>query len=111
MKLKKLKIRDMRPGPVGHGNSITRRCIRIGCIEINFTGTPGCENRDICRKSENLSGAHIQHVHAETAARFSPGAKDFAFGNEINRNMKFENLYVRMFSRLIQKRLLDRQSG
>ena len=67
MELDEFHVRDPAAGAPSHRNTITRRGIRIGRVEIDFACATGSQHGVIGINGGDLSGADILHIQAKAA--------------------------------------------
>ena len=65
MKLDKFEISDSRASPVGHGNSVARGNIRVGCIQVDFAAATGTKHGDLGAPVINVAAFSVQYICTE----------------------------------------------
>ena len=93
MELNELHVRNHRAGPPGHRHSVAGRDRGIRRVKINLSAPAGGEEEAIGPDRFHLAGNFIQNVNAQTMI-FSRET-EFPGGDQIDRHVIFEQLYVR----------------
>ena len=110
MKLDEFHVRDPAAGAPGHCNSIARRGVRIGGVEIDLARATGSQHSVTGINGDDLSGADILHIQAQAAGwRF--GQAELVGCDQINGEMMFKQGNVRMFAHLLFEGQLHRMAG
>ena len=84
VKLKKLHIGNLGPGPLSHGNPVSGRNIGISSIEVDFTGTAGGQQSRSGDKSMNPTTDPIKSISPPTIIVFTCSSKPFMRSQQIN---------------------------
>ena len=105
MELDKFHVRNRGSRAVGHRDAVAGGDIGIGCVEIDFPATAGGEEKIAAGEGFDLAGVAIQNVHPQ--ATIEPGKAEFLAGDEINGEVVFENLDLRMARDGSEKRAFD----
>ena len=88
MKLDEFHVADKRPGPVSHGNAVTRGDVGIGGHQVNLAAAAGGQYYKLGLEGVNAVVVEIEDVSAEAAFihAFAAGVEGFGdeiYGNEI----------------------------
>src|ERR1051325_2361086 len=94
MELDEFHIRDCGAGAIRHRHTIAGRYVRIGCVEINFAAAARGEEKISAGKRFDLTSVAIENVNAQ--ATIHAGKTNFLAGDEIDGEVVFENLDLRM---------------
>ena len=95
----------LAPGAIRHRHAVARRDVGIRRVEINFAATARRQKRHrrgkISTRPDFLSNTYAPRQ------RFSPASTQLLARDQINRQMIFKNLDVRLLGNRIQQRAFD----
>jgi hypothetical protein len=87
MKLHELEIRHLRARSPRHGYPIASGDVWIGSVKVYFSCTTGSKDGDPCGDGDDTSGAGIQDICPQAAARSPPAFEELALRDQINSDM------------------------
>ena len=109
MKLDELHVRNRRARAIRHRHAVAGRDVGVRRVEINLAAAARGQQRHRRGEGPDAAGFFVEHISAETAVR--PGLTEFLARDQINREVIFKNLDVRLARRRIQQRPLDFPAG
>jgi hypothetical protein len=102
VELVELEIGHAASGAPGHGDAIARRGVGVGGVEIGLARTSRSQHHEACREEIHRALLDIQHI--------GPAAATLA-RDQVDGDVAFEDLDVRMTLRLFDQRVRNRASG
>ena len=109
MELDELHVRDVRPGPPCHPDTVAGGDTRIGGIEINLAATTGGEDDAIGLDCVDVTSGLVEHVSSQAAVL--GGIAELAGCDEVHRHVVFQHGDIGLALDLREKGALDLAAG
>src|SRR5690606_22532992 len=108
VELVELHVGHPATGAPGHGNAIARCAVRIAGIEVHLAGATGGQYGEASAEGLYMAAATIEDIGAQAAIVL---LAEFGAGDQIDRDVIFQQLDIAVGLRLAQQGIEDRCPG
>ena len=108
VELDELHVADPAARPPRHRYAVAGRDVGVGGVQIDLAGAAGGEHRVARGEGDDLARLDVEHIRAEAAGA---GLADLVADHQVDRDVVFEDVDVRMAAHMLAERRLHRGAG